>query len=141
MLNVVDLEDAQLLEGQSGNTLGKLPVGRPDILTTNSSNLGGVHPLILKHLSSTNNGDARRVASLESRHQRKLLARGEEVLGVNRIGLLLGVVAIRRLGGAKDRSQEGASAENVADGVGDGEDGVVELEEGLEAGAHILRGV
>lgn len=138
MLNVIDLQDAQLLERQSRKTLSKFPVGRPNTLATRSRNLSVIHPLILQHLRRTNNSNTRRVASLESRHQRKLLPRSKQVLRINSISLLLGVVAVRRIRGTNDWRQEGTGAENMADGVRDGEDGVFDLEDGLEAGAHVL---
>lgn len=137
MFNLIDLDNTQLLERPPRKSLCKLLVGRMNLLSTTQRLDQGSRPHILEHLRRTNKSESRRVASLESRNQGELLARGKEIIRVDGIGLLLGVVAIRGVGGAEDGSQEGAGAENVADGVGDGQHGAGLLKVVLQTGADV----
>lgn len=107
MLNLVNSQNTKLLESPTSQVGDELLVGREDSLSTLSSNLG-VKGLVLQHLSSTNDSDARRVASLEDRDKRKLLSSRKQLIRLNCIALLLGVVAISGRGrpknGCKKRS-------------------------------------
>lgn len=101
MLNFVNSQNTKLLESPTSQVGDELLVGREDSLSTLSSNLG-VKGLILQHLSSTNDSDARRVASLEDRDKRKLLSSSKQLIRLNSITLLLGVVAISGRGRSKN---------------------------------------
>lgn len=141
VFNLINLDNTQLLERPPRKSLCKLLVGRMHLLRATHRLDQGSRPHVLEHLSRTNNSESRRVASLESRNQGKLLARSKEIIRIDGIGLLLGVVAVRGVGSSEDGSQEGAGAQNVADGVGDGQHGAGLLEVVLQAGADVGRGV
>lgn len=140
VFNAVDSQDTQLLEGPSRQGGHELPVASVLRLLLRSSNLG-LEPLVLEHLGRAQDGEARRVESLHDGDEGQLLSGSKEVLGVNDLGLLLGVVAVGRGGGSQDRSQERSGAEAVANGVGEGESSAGDLEVLLEAGSDVRGGV
>ena len=140
MLNLIHSQDTKLLERPSAQLLHELAVAGLDLLAAELGNLG-VEPLILQHLGGTNNGQASRVTSLEGRNEGELLASGKEVLWVDGIGMLLGVIAVSRLGSTQDRHEERSGTENLADAVGEGHDGVVELKVVLQSGSDVLGGI
>lgn len=139
MLNVIDAQDTELLEGPSTEELGELSVGRGDLLAATTGDLG-VEPAVLEQLGRSEDGHARRVAGLEDGDETELLAGGKQIVGVDAIKLLLGVVAVGCDGGADEGGKELASTEGVSDSVGKGDDGVVagEGEEGLQSSADRL---
>jgi hypothetical protein len=140
VLNLVHTQHTNLLEGPSRQAAGKLPVVWADLLGANLLDLG-VEPLVLQHLGRAHDGHTRRVARLEHRDQGQLLTNGKQVLRVDSVGLLLGVVAVGGAGGAQDGGQELALAEHVAHGVRDGQVGAGHLKVLLAAVADVDRGV
>ena len=126
VLNPVDAHNARLLESPAGQATGKLAVVRGHGLGTSGRQLDlGVEPGVRQQLSRTQQGQARRVARLQTRHQLQLSA-GRKELAVcaaagHGVGLLLGVVTIGGARGRHNGCQERAVAENVTSGVGQGQ--------------------
>lgn len=116
VLDLVHSQNTKLLESPSSQVGDKLAVGRELSLATLSSNLS-VKSLVLEHLSGTNDGNARRVASLEDSNEVKLSAGGEQLISLDGLVLLLGVVAVGCSRRAKDGCKKLPVAENVADSV------------------------
>lgn len=121
VLNPVDLQHADLLERPAGDRLGELAVaGRAVGLVAGPAHLC-VEPLVLQHLGRADEGEAGRVACLHRRHQAQLLAGGEDL--VQRLALLLGVVAVGRGRGAHDGRQQRARAQRRAHAAREGQQG------------------
>lgn len=113
MLDVVDAQVADLVECPGTRASGKLQVPSLDCLAVAGALDLGVEPLVLKHLGGANNGEAGRVAGLEGRDERKLLAGGKDV--VNDLGLFLLVVDVSCPGCPQDGGKEGTVAQGVAE--------------------------
>lgn len=77
MLDPVDAQDAELLEGPGADAAGELAVVGGDLVL----GAGGldlcVEPRVGEHLDRADNGDAGRVAGLYGADQAQLLAGGE----------------------------------------------------------------
>lgn len=141
MVDRVDAQDADLLESPAAHPLGELAVPGLDLLATGLLD-GGVEPGVAQHLGGPDDSESGRVARLEARYDGDLLAGGEEIIGVQNIALLLGVVAVGGARGTEDGVDEGVGAEDVADGRGNGQQ-LTGLgfggEVGLDAGAGLGR--
>lgn len=140
MLDVVDAQHANLLKRPSRQSLGKFAVLGLDLALADARDLG-LQPLVLQHLRRAEHRHARRVARLHRRHQGQLPPRREELVRVDRLELLLGVVAVGRGRGAQHGREQVALAEGVARDVGQREDAAGDVEVVLEAGAHSGRDV
>ena len=137
VLDPVDAQHADLVEGPAAHALGELAVeGLGGRLAAHLAGLD-VEPLVLQHLGRADEREARRVARLEGRDQGQLLAGGEDV--VDHLALLLGVVAVGGARGAEDRGEELGRAEGGAHAPREGEDlvlGGASAEEVLHVGAE-----
>lgn len=138
VLNAVHAQDTNLLECPAGNPSGKLLVLRLGALSTQLGHLG-IQPLVLQHLSRAEHSHARRIARLHHRHQRQLLTRSEQLISVEDLGLLLGVIAVRSSRSANDGGQQRARTKDVSHGVREGQDATRKFKVGLEAGANVGR--
>lgn len=123
VLDPVHPQNTRLLERPGGDTLGELAVEGLDGFTTWGGDLGD-EPLVLEHFGRTKKDKTGRVDRLESGDEGELLAGGKEVGDIEDVGLLLGVVGVGGLGGAEDGGQMLAGAEDSANAVGEGEEGV-----------------
>lgn len=132
VLNLVYSQNTKLLESPGSQVGDKLTVGRELSLATLSSNLG-VESLVLEHLSGTNDGNTRRVASLEDSDEVKLSAGREQLIRLNGLVLLLGVVAVSCSRRAEDGCKKLPVAENVADSARNREECARDLEVILHA--------
>ena len=137
VLDIVDAEDANLLESPAREAARKLLVLRLGLWAVHLGDLC-VEPLVLEH-GGSDDGHAGRVACLEGRDEGELPAGGEELIRLDGGGLLLGVVAVGGVGGAEDGRDEVAVAEDVASGVRDGDGAAGERKVGLDARAGVGR--
>lgn len=139
VLDPVHPQDTNFLERPPSNALRELPVPGADRLPTISLLHLGVEPLVGEHLGGSDDGETCRVATLEGGHETKLRAGGEELGGVDAVGLVLRVVAVGRVGGPEDGVQEVALAEDVADAAREGDE-LLGLAIGCEVGVDIVSG-
>lgn len=121
VLNGVDSEDTNLLESPGGNALGELPVPGTDGLATSLLDLG-IEPLVREHLGSPNEGKASRVSALECGDQTKLLTNGEELLGIDSVGLFFGIIAVGGARSLQDRGEKGTLSKSMTNTAGESDE-------------------
>lgn len=137
MLNAVHSQHTNLLERPARHSFSKLLVVGPEFISAGLAN-HSLEPLVLQHLSRSQNRHASRVARLEDRQKRQLLTGSEQVIGVKNLSLLLGVVAVRSGRGANDGRKQGSRAKDMANSVGERHNAAVNLKVRLQAGADVV---
>ncbi|KAI6762131.1 hypothetical protein HG531_002684 [Fusarium graminearum] len=140
VLNAVDSQNTQLLESPSSHVGDKLTVSRELRLAALSGNLC-VKSLVLEHLSGANDSNARRVASLEDGDEVDLCTSSKQIISLNGLVLVLGVVDVGRRRGSKNRRDEFTIAESVTESVRNGEECARYLKVVLSAREDVARGL
>lgn len=129
VLDLANLQDSSLLESPGCQLLSELAVDGRDLLAARSLDRSG-EPLVLKSLNGSQNSEASRVASLESRHDVQLGTSGLNL--VRRWHLLLRVV---RVSGGRSFQNRGKKLAVTTQGLGSnsGEsENTLAIKEGLD---------
>ena len=139
VLDPVDPEDTNLLEGPASDPLGELAVVRLHLLLLADLGDLGVEPLVAQHLGRADDRQPSRVPGLRARDEGQLRAGAEQLVRGQGLGLLLGVVEVGRRGGTDDGRQQRAGAEEDAGAAREGDRGVGRGARGEEVGDVVAR--